>query len=151
MTPEEMSIEEALARLKNGDLYDRKGDLTKAGYRALERLEGVDLNIRPEPVATSRIEQETEIERDITRLESRMARIEEIFVVLSKGVRIGTKALHGWGLNSDDEKFLTTAWVELCKELYEAPEENETPVATSKFENAIRDKLWEKEPEETNE
>lgn len=76
-------------------------------------------------VATSRIEQETEIERDITRLESRMARIEEIFVVLSKGVRIGTKAQHGWGLDPEEEKFLTTAWVELYKELYGAPEEQE--------------------------
>ena len=76
-------------------------------------------------VATSRIEQETEIERDITRLESRMARIEEIFVVLSKGLNIGTKAQHGWGLDPDDEKFLRRSWVELYKELYGAPEEKE--------------------------
>lgn len=77
------------------------------------------------PVATSRPEMETEIERDITRLESRMARIEEIFVVLSKGVRIGTKAKHGWGINPEEEQFLIKSWLEIYKEMYGEPEEKE--------------------------
>jgi len=33
----------ALKKISNGDLYDRKGDLTKEGYEALEILEGLDL------------------------------------------------------------------------------------------------------------
>lgn len=33
----------ALHKISTGDLYDRKGDLTKQGYEALEILEGLDL------------------------------------------------------------------------------------------------------------
>lgn len=33
----------ALKKISNGDLYDRKGELTKEGYEALEILEGLDL------------------------------------------------------------------------------------------------------------
>ena len=33
----------ALHKISTGDLYDRKGDLTKEGYEALETLEGLDL------------------------------------------------------------------------------------------------------------
>lgn len=33
----------ALHKISTGDLYDRKGDLTKEDYEALETLEGLDL------------------------------------------------------------------------------------------------------------
>lgn len=38
-----MDIKDALKLLYDGNLYDRKGDLTWQGYRALEALEGVKL------------------------------------------------------------------------------------------------------------
>ena len=36
-------VREAIKKVTNGDLYDRKGDLTKEGYEALDVLEGLDL------------------------------------------------------------------------------------------------------------
>ena len=139
MTPEEAK------RLFEEDLEHTRShlqDKNKAPmfYEEMKRWEAAEeMAIK---TLTTQTEEEKRTRERITKLESRMARIEEIFVVLSKGVRIGTKALHGWGLDSDEEKFLTTAWVELCKELYEAPEENKTPVAKTEIEDVIRSKLW---------
>lgn len=36
-------VREAIKKVTTGDLYDRKGELTKEGYEALETLEGLDL------------------------------------------------------------------------------------------------------------
>ena len=36
-------IRAAIKKVTDGDLYDRKGDLTSSGYTALETLEGLDL------------------------------------------------------------------------------------------------------------
>lgn len=41
-----MTIEEALRRLKDGDLYDRKGYVSSEGQEALDALEDVELTIK---------------------------------------------------------------------------------------------------------
>lgn len=38
-----MTVQDALRKLFNGELYDRKGYLSAEGYAVLERLEGVCL------------------------------------------------------------------------------------------------------------
>lgn len=40
---ESMTVQDALRKLFNGELYDRKGYLSAEGYAVLERLEGVCL------------------------------------------------------------------------------------------------------------
>lgn len=111
MTPEEKD------RLKTNIFNSVDFSLSGSAWSEVCRC----INEMPEenepPVATSRIV------KDIDLLEFKIKRLEELFVVLSKGVRIGTKAQHGWGINQEDEQFLTTTWVEIYKELYGEPEE----------------------------
>lgn len=113
---EEMSLEEAMARLKNGDLYDRKGDLTKKGYQALERLEGVDLNPRnPEDFATVKPEK-TEPPVATSRIEDRLLRLEKIISLLMEGMTIKTVEYDGRGITGEDIQFLTQAYKNIREE-----------------------------------
>ena len=113
---EEMSLEEAMARLKNGDLYDRKGDLTKEGYQALERLEGVDLNPRnPEDFATMKPEK-TEPPVATSRFEDRLLRLEKIISMFMEGMTINTKEHDGQGITGEDLQFLRQAYKEIKEE-----------------------------------
>lgn len=117
MTPEEKD------RLKTNIFNSVDFSLSGSAWSEVCRC----INEMPEenepPVATYRTEEEEKNERENEGLRFRMTRMEELFIVLSKGVRIGTKAQHGWGINQEDEQFLTTTWVEIYKELYGEPEE----------------------------
>lgn len=106
---------------KAPEFYEEMKRWEKAEEMAIEALkQKADLKraFEQTALALSRIdvEQETEIERDITRLENRMARIEDIILLLIKGGKIHLEEMEGWGITREELDSIRSLYNEIKEE-----------------------------------